>query len=290
MKTARNITTFFLTIILIALLAGCAALQTGGAERQATASSADGSAITYGVRGKGDVTIVFIHCWTCNHEFWRPQIEHFAEPHRVAWLDLAGHGASGSNRRAYTMEAFGQDVAAVVDAVDGKKVILVGHSMGGPVAVEAAKILGNRVIGIVGVDTFYTPSSHDLTEEQVGAFIKPFEADFRGTTEQMVRSMFTPNADPALVDSILGQICAANKELGLSAMREIFRWKAENEPATLERFAGKLRNINGAPTGQETPLHESVVLIPGVGHFVAQAKPEEFNTALEAIIAGFLQK
>ncbi|MGV1100752.1 alpha/beta fold hydrolase [Thiovibrio sp. JS02] len=285
MKTAKNIATTVIHLVLAALLAGCGALQNIDREQVATVNSADGSAISYGVRGRGDVAIVFIHCWTCNHEFWQPQIEYFAENHRVAWLDLAGHGASGSNRRLYTMEAFGQDVAAVVTAMGNEQVILVGHSMGGPVAVEAAKLLGDRVMGIVGVDTFYTPSAiHTLTEEQAAGFIKPFAENFAGATEQMVRSMFPPNADPAVVDSILKRICAANQEMGLSAMQEIFRWHAANVPATLDRFADRLRNINGAPTGQETPLHQSVVLIPGVGHFVAQEKPDAFNKALDAII------
>ena len=42
-----------------------------------------------------------------------------------------------------------------------------------------------------------------------------------------------------------------------------------------------------APTGKEKALHESVVLIHGVGHFVAQVKPDEFNEALNQIVAGF---
>lgn len=70
-------------------------------------------------------------------------------------------------------------------------------------------------------------------------------------------------------------------------MYEIFRWNAKKVPSILNKHSNKLRNINGAPTGKEIALHESVVMVPGVGHFVAQVKPDEFNEALSNIISGF---
>jgi len=260
-----------------------------GLEKQAisTVKSADGSVIKYGVQGAGDVTIVFVHCWTCNHGFWKPQIEHFAKKHKVVWLDLAGHGTSTSSRKDYTMSAFGQDVAAVVNAVGANKVVLVGHSMGGPVSIEAANILGDRVIGVVGVDTFFTPFEYPKSEDKIEMFVKPFEKDFAGTSEKLVSSMFVPGVDPAVKEWVLKEIDATDPDMGISAMYNIFRWNAKNSPATLDSYGNKLRNINGAPKGDEKPLHEGVVLIPKVGHFVAQVKPVEFNKALEEIVAGF---
>ena len=53
------------------------------------------------------------------------------------------------------------------------------------------------------------------------------------------------------------------------------------------RADSKLKNINGAPTGNETALHESVTLIPDVGHFVPQVKPDEFNATLDKIIGDY---
>jgi pimeloyl-ACP methyl ester carboxylesterase len=240
------------------------------------------------VKGQGDLTVVFIHCWTCNHQFWNPQIDYFSRSHRVLWLDLAGHGSSGSNRNHYTMQAFAEDVSAVVNRAGGDNpVVLVGHSMGGPVAIETAKLLGDRVIGIVGVDTFYTPFEWPKTEAKIQEFVKPFEDDFRGTSENMVRSMFTPHADPQVIDWVLKQLSTAEPEMGISAMYSIFRWSADNNPGTLQQYAGMLRNINGAPTGEETELDESVILVPRVGHFPAQVKPEEFNQILETILIEF---
>ncbi|MDH5743438.1 MAG: alpha/beta hydrolase, partial [Candidatus Aminicenantes bacterium] len=54
---------------------------------------------------------------------------------------------------AWTMEAYGEDVVAVVNKLKLQEVILVGHSMGGYVILEAARRLPERIIGLVGVDT-----------------------------------------------------------------------------------------------------------------------------------------
>jgi pimeloyl-ACP methyl ester carboxylesterase len=84
------------------------------AVESSTVLSTDCSPIFFATKGSGDPTIVFVHCWTCNHTFWQHQIDYFSKRHKVVWLDLAGHGRSGTTRSDYTMEAFGEDVATIV--------------------------------------------------------------------------------------------------------------------------------------------------------------------------------
>lgn len=274
--------------LLILMVSACVTepVQTA---RQGIVPSVDGSPIAYGVQGQGEPTIVFIHCWTCNHQFWKDQIKYFSQTHRVLWVDLAGHGESDSHRDRYTMSAFGEDVAAAVKAAEADKVILVGHSMGGPVVVEAAKRLGNRVVGIVGVDTFFTPFQYPKDQEAINAFVKPFESDFHGTSEKLLRSMFAPGVDPRQIDRIVGMFSGADPKVGVSAMYELFQWNAEHADEDLARYAGILYNINAAPTGKETVPNDHVVMVPGVGHFIAQVKPQAFNQALEDIITKLAQ-
>ena len=287
MMIFKNFLYTLVLILLVAVIFGCASLKDQKQEATSTVLSKDGSPISFGVKGQGEPTIVFVHCWTCDHTFWKQQIEYFSKKHKVVWLDLAGHGLSGSTRSDYTMEAFGEDVSAVVNKVGGNKVILVGHSMGGPVSIEAAKILGDKVVAVVGVDTFYTPFKAPKSEADIEDFVKPFKKDFVGTSQQMVQSMFVPDVDPELKASIAKRFSGANPEMGISAMYEIFRWNAQNVPSGLETYSNKLKNINAAPAGNETALHESVTLIPGVGHFIPQVKPDEFNAALSKIISEY---
>ncbi len=281
---------FVAVLLILFAFGGCgkSAAPVAGA-----AASADGVAIQYDSVGKSDVALVFVHCWTCNRGFWDAQVAYFAPRYQVVRLDLAGHGESGKERKEYTVPAFGSDVAAVADKLGLKRVILIGHSMGGPVAMEAEKRLGERVIGVVGVDTFYTgfkfPEGDKAKVKQAtDKFIKPFEDDFTGSSDKFARSIFAPGTDPALVERISHSMAAADRDMALSALRGIFAWYQTEAPLAFQRVGGRLRNINGDPKGDHVPSHPSVVLVNGAAHFPAQEKPAEFNQALDAIVRQLL--
>ncbi|GMR01420.1 MAG: hypothetical protein BMS9Abin19_0801 [Gammaproteobacteria bacterium] len=276
-------------LFIAAFVVGCSGVMPGKAAYTGTGmvKSADGSRIHYSVSGQGDIALVFVHCWTCNDTFWNKQVEYYSERYRVVTLDLAGHGQSGSQRSRYTMQAFGQDVVAVVNELGLNKVILIGHSMGGPVAMNAAQELGKRVVGIVGVDTFYTAFVYPKTKDQIDTFVKPFRDDYSAATTGMVKSMFPPQADPVLVKEMVDYFSTRNREVGLSAITEIFAWSARHRDATLNQFSDKLRNINADPENKNQPMNPGVVLIPGAGHFIAQEKPDAFNHALDGILKDF---
>ena len=270
----------------ISVLSGCAVNPKVTGEKLLTVTSRDGSPIAYGVRGQGETTVVFVHGWTCDHEIWQPQIEYFSRDYRAVWLDLAGHGDSGIQRRDYTMSEFGQDVEAVVNQVGAEKVILVGHSMGGPVVIEAAKLLGSRVAGIVGVDAFHTPLA-SVPEKIKLRSLETLKQDYPASLKRMMRPMFGPDAAPEMREAVLKKMASADQDMAISALHECIRWISQKAASELQQFSDKLHNINGAPTGQEAVPHESVVLIPGAGHFVTKAKPDEFNAALERIIRDY---
>ena len=117
------------------------------------ATTRDGVDIHYEAMGSGSPTLLFIHGWNCDRRYWSDQLAYFAETHQVVAIDLAGHGESGLQRTEWTISQFGADVAAVADQLSLDDVILVGHSMGGPVALEAARQLQGRAKMIIGADT-----------------------------------------------------------------------------------------------------------------------------------------
>ena len=204
-----------LLAILLVLLAGC-----GGG--QDSVSSLDGVPIAFQKTGEGDVSLVFVHGWSCDQSYWRDQVAALADSFTVVTLDLSVDGASCLGRTNYTTPAFGADVAAVVAALDLHNVYLIGHSMGGPVVVEAARILPERVIGVIGVDTLQD-LGWNLTPEQVAGFMKPMQADFSGQTAKFVRSMFPAGADTALVRQVSEDMASAPPEVALSAMQNMLQ-------------------------------------------------------------------
>lgn len=280
------------------LLAGVAAPGATGAAtdeaavvRQAMATAPDGVTIRYTVQGAGEPAVVFIHCWSCDAGYWDGQAAVFAADHRVVTVDLAGHGASGAGRADYTIEAFGRDVAAVLEAEGIGDAVLVGHSMGGPVAVEAALAAPERVRGVIGIDNFQDLDMQ-LTDEQIAGFIGMMQADFAGTVEPWVRTMFAAGADSALVARVAGDMAAAPPAVGISAMGNLLRWFG----AAVERVGAlpvNLTTVSGDLRPTDTEGNRTVVpgfavrIVPGTGHFPLLEKTDEFNAALAAAVAEF---
>ena len=132
--------------------------------------SKDGTPISYEVFGAGEPTLVFVHGWSCDARYWRAQVPVFSKKYRVVVLDLAGHGHSGMSRTKYSMGSFGEDVWAVTESTGSHSVILIGHSMGGSVIAEAARLMPGRVIGLIGIDTLEN-IEYPMTREELKKMI-----------------------------------------------------------------------------------------------------------------------
>jgi pimeloyl-ACP methyl ester carboxylesterase len=258
--------------------------------------SADGVPVRYAVYGAGLPAIVFVHGWSCDRRYWLGQVGHFAARFTVVTVDLAGHGESGTDRRSWTMPAFGEDVAAVVTGLDLPEVVLVGHSMGGDVIVEAARRLRPRVRGLVWADVYRSldeSSSNAGIEEQTAAFIAPFEADFGAATGAFVRRIAGADTDPDLVDRIADDMAAAPPHIALDAMRHAI----SNEQAAiagLRQAAVPAVAINPAspPTDIESLARHGIAttVLPAVGHFLMLQDPAGFNQLLDKVIEDFLTR
>lgn len=252
--------------------------------------SKDGTPISYEVHGKGEPALVFVHGWSCDARYWRKQVPHFSKRRRVVTLDLAGHGHSGSARAKYTMKAFGEDVRAAAEATGSERVILIGHSMGGSVIAEAARLMPNRVIGLIGVDTLEN-IEYRLTQEEVDQMIDPLEKDFQSGARKFVEQMIAPETDPLLREWILSDMAAAPPSVALSAMREMTAQYLTGEAARIFEdipipvvcVNGDLWPVNYEANRRHMASFEAIVL-KGTDHFLMMNRQEQFNRALEEAI------
>ena len=300
----RHLKIFFMCFSIALLLVGCGkkgeeAVDVAEKEAESTitianAISADGISIAYEVRGEGEPVLVFIHGWCCDRSYWSEQLHHFAEKYKVVAIDLAGHGESGLNRKEWTIEAFGKDVVAVVNKLNLDQVVLVGHSMGGPVILEAARRMPQRVIGLVGVDTLQD-FEFKFTQEQIDDWFSPLRSNFVETTRDIVRTMFTPNSDPALVEKIVADMSSAPQEVGLGAMEGYVDFENNEMIQVLQEVQAPIVCINSDmnPTNVETnqryALSFKAKIMSGVGHFNMIEDPITFNRLLEETIQEFIQ-
>ncbi|HET7746167.1 MAG TPA: alpha/beta hydrolase [Vicinamibacteria bacterium] len=243
----------------------------------------DGVKMSYVDEGKGEPALVFVHCGNCRKEIWRETLDAFEGSHRVVAMDLAGHGASGADRQEWTMAALGADVAALVEHLQLRKVILVGNSLGGPVSLEAARTLGpKRVLGIVAVDTL-----HDVEfrwpEENFNQMIAGYEKDFPNhCTQAMLRLVpeTTPAAIKARVDE---ETCGNDPKAFLSLFRTL---RTYDMAAAMKAAAVPVWAINatGFPTAPEINRKHAksfdLILMENVGHYPQVEKPAEFQAHL----------
>ena len=258
-------------------------IPTEGAPRIAIAP--DGVHVQYRVYGSGEPALLFIHCWSCDSNYWREQVPAFRQRYTVITVDLAGHGGTDGNRSEWSIARFGQDVATAAAAIPNQQIILVGHSMGGPVAIEASRLLKGRVIGIIGVDTFNTIGAPGPSKEQIDAILKPFEADFIGHTRSLVTEhLFRPDGNRGLANKVAYDMSLSSPRVAIPALRALFEYDF-TEP--LKDVAVPIMAIDsdlGEPVN-ETRIRKVLpkfraVIVPDSGHFLMMESPQAFNTVL----------
>jgi len=258
-------------------------------------SSKDGTLISYEVYGEGDPVLVFVHGWSCDSRYWRDQIPTFSKENKLVLIDLAGHGHSGTTREKYTMKAFGEDVKAVVEKTGNQNVILIGHSMGGAVIAEAARLMPKIVIGLIGIDT-YENIEYTLSKEEYNQMITPFKENFQEGTRQFVQYMLVPETDSLLCEWIKSDMSAAPSNIALSALEDYMTQSVTGEAAKIfDEIRVPVITVNSDmwPIDYEANrrhmLSYDAIVIKGADHFLMQARPDEFNSALKQAVNSMLK-
>jgi pimeloyl-ACP methyl ester carboxylesterase len=253
----------------------------------ATCRSFDDVEIPYTTCGTTGPALVFIHGWSCHRGFWREQLA-LGEHARVITLDLAGHGARAarSARRTWSMAAFARDVEAVIAAADAGAVVLIGHSMGGAVGLEAALRLGDRCRLLLGIDTFTDDRFYRRRPAaEIAERRARFAADFAGEMTRMVGHITAPTTDPATVRFIAAQMSATRTDDALDALDALLAWDVEERwPAVRCPVATINATMLASPEHAIALDGLSVHLMDGVGHFPMLEAPERFATALRATV------
>lgn len=281
-------------LLLLAGLAGCGADDTRTSAAVGEAHSADGVPIAFEVRGSGDPTIVLVHGWTNSRAIWGEHPHTLARTHRTVALDLAGHGVSGDDRQDWTMDAFGDDVAAVVDELELQRVVLVGFSMGGAVVLEAAERLEDRVVGVVFVDMFKDPD-RQLDDAAAERMLAGIRANW-GDTAFLRAGFFRPDVPDSLVQYVAEMTPGELREHWIPTFHSMRAWMATEFEPTLRRVAAGTPvaaiNATDPPTNVEALRGHApgftVDTIAGVGHAgILLRRVEDFDARLLALVERF---
>lgn len=119
----------------------------------------DNIEIYYTDEGRGKCTLLFIHGLGSNHKCWQKNIAALKEHYRCISVDLPGYGCSSNGDYPYSMDFFASCIRTFINKLNLWNVVLVGHSMGGQIAItavlnDASRIRNLALIAPAGFETF----------------------------------------------------------------------------------------------------------------------------------------
>jgi pimeloyl-ACP methyl ester carboxylesterase len=251
--------------------------------------------------GEGAPPLVFVHGFACDHTDWNAQVEAFAPRHRVLACDLRGHGNTPGNAADMSIETLGADVAALMREQDLAPAVLVGHSMGCRVVLEAARLAPARVAAVALVDGSRMGTGDPAQAEEAMRAAIDF-VGFPVFAEALFAQMFLkPSRTSA---RIVARAKRLEPELGATLFPAMARWDASRLEDTLAGLRAPLLVIQSTTIGAErkrvalkpgetTPWLDLVrtrvprariEVVPGVGHFAQIESPDRVNALLEELV------
>jgi pimeloyl-ACP methyl ester carboxylesterase len=247
----------------------------------------DGIKLAYEERGKGSPAFVFVHGWSCNRSFFAAQAEHFASGHRTVSVDLRGHGESDKPRGATSVAGFADDVAYVIRELGLGKVVAVGHSLGGGVALQLAAAHPEQVAAIVMVDPapLVIPPEFTKAGEDI---VNAIEAGNQEPRRQFIaHRLFQPNSDGKLVDRVLSVMMSAPDHVAIAAMKAVLAFDGAAAAARCKVPVLHLMATRPFNPPQVVPQwlpHVVEGLTVGTSHFSMMEVPDQVNAMIAAFV------
>jgi len=241
----------------------------------------------YTLAGSGSPALLFIHGWSCKRTYWNPQLEYFSNNHTVMAIDLPGYGDSATDNANNTISGHAQNVISAAKTLPSP-VVLVGHSMGGAIALEAAQHLPNKQLaGVILTDTFLI-NYGILSAEEITGYYQPFVDDFSGAMTGLVENCCVTETPAALIAQLSKEMSAVDVTKALPLWNSLLNWNPATAFASLK---APIHAINcpllADATRQRLAQYMSETVIPQTGHFLQMERPQEFNKILEKTLAGW---
>jgi pimeloyl-ACP methyl ester carboxylesterase len=248
------------------------------------------------------VPLVFIHGALLNSDLWTHQIETFSDLFQTVAYDLRGHGrTSASDLKRYTVSTFAEDLAEILDALELRRPILCGLSLGGMIAQSFAAKYPERVRALVLCDTGIS-TCHYLTDRilnQAIGLVTPTATllgvpEFRRFTH-LVNQCFGDHSWVAQTEKSVRFVEEAVGMVGPQEVVKIVTALRKFDSSRLYRPRIPALILNGesdspfilrqAKILQEAYVESSYRIIPKAGHLANLDNPEIFDLMLLEFLA-----
>jgi pimeloyl-ACP methyl ester carboxylesterase len=232
--------------------------------------------------GIDGLPLLLLHSYAGSSAHWNAQLAHLRRRRRALAMDLRGHGRSEAPSSGdYSIGALAEDVAAVADALELRRFVLVGHSMGGAAAAAYAGKHPRRVAGLVLAGT---PGKS--SDEEAGKIMGALKADYDKVMAGYWASLLE-GAEPSVRETLQADMRAIGREPSLAMIGAIFEFDPLPD---LARYPGPKLIIDTSHGDNAMALHRQVPdvsrkVIAGTSHWAHMDKPQEFNRLLDEFLA-----
>jgi pimeloyl-ACP methyl ester carboxylesterase len=279
-------------LFLLAMVAGCGP-DHDGVEVSMTPASVPypyiqgfAGRLCYEDVGAGGIPVVFVHGNGGNRLQWSAQLDHLRPHRRAVALDLRGFGDSEPAGNAdYNVKAMAADIAAVVDALNLRRFVVVGHSYGGAVAIAYLGRHPDRIAGLLLVDP--VGDTRQEPPEELQAWLDQLKPEtYRAFITDWFEQILQGSAE-GVRESVLRSVRATPREVFVGAIENL----RDFDPITpFEGYSGPRLTIITALNQRPFSLQNVVPGLPhrrmdGVSHWLMMDRPELFNTWMDEFLA-----
>jgi len=249
----------------------------------------------------GRPPVVFVHGFACAYSDWDAQVAHLSPRHQTVAVDLRGHGESPGEAAECSVERYGGDVAEVMRALALPPAVVVGHSMGCRVAIEAALQAPARTAALILVDgSQFAPAMEPILRER---FATP--DGYAAVTQALFNDMFTAKSDRTATAAVVARALSLPRAIGEKMLMDMLRYDVGRLAASLASvrvpvfalqttFSNDKRERTSMRMGQTTPYLDllranvpsvRVEIIEDTGHFPQLDESARTNAMIDAFIS-----
>lgn len=256
----------------------------------------DGARVHYAEAGSGQPALVLLHAFPLHAGMWAPQLEHLSSGRRVVAPDLLGFGGTDApdSMYRYTMLAYADLVAGLLDRLGLDRVVLGGLSMGGYVALAFLRQYADRVSALILADTRAAADTTAVFERRTDQQDQVAGIGTTALIETLLAGLLSDHTKSTRLD-LVEQVrrLMANPAAGFIGALEAMKHRpdATEELATISVptliVVGEDDALSPREVAQE--MHERIknsklAVLPRAGHLSNLEAAEEFNAAVAAFL------
>lgn len=263
-----------------------------------------GTRLFYEQLGHGQPPLVFVHGFACDHDDWLAQRNFFAGRQCVMTCDLRGHGSSSGDSSHCDIETYGADISALLQTLTLPPAVLIGHSLGCRVILQAYLDSPQRVAGLILIDgSRVGVGDPEVAEDTMRRQIHT--SGYATMMQGFFSDMFMPDSNQAVKERVVKRALALPEAIGATLFPRLLRWDAQYMDAALSQVAAPTLVIQSTyvnPERVRVPLrpgastpwlelvrhhvpHARIEIVGGAGHFTMLDAPDAVNQLIARFVA-----